>query len=351
MSARISSGVLRLWCLAAVVCTAQPSISAAEKSAPTADGRSPASPANYAALTDREAEWYGSTFWTGPDWTRVGKDWHHPGQNTPSVRRFMTPRDGRVTITGRVFKLHLNGDGIRAGIRHNDREVWKAEIAGKDDKGVEPNLTLDVKQGDALRFVVDKRGNIGCDTTGWDPVIAYADGEKFQASAVFAAKKQGAGGWFYEMLGQGESPVAGKPPVFGPEAFPEPPTVAITAAAADELLKADWLAQRGTDACADACRQELTRAERILQRMSERLDPAALGKWRKTLAEWRGRLTEPASDELYLGLRRMKRELLLADPALDFSSILCIDNPYVHGSEAIHEIRHRNEDTATPGGR
>ena len=170
MSARTSSGLLRLWCLAAVVCTAQSSISAAEKSAPTADGRSPASPANYAALTYRHAEWYGSTFWTGPDWTRVGKDWHHPGQNTPSVRRFMTPRDGRVTITGRVFKLHLNGDGIRASIRHNDREVWKAEIEGKDDKGVEPNLTLDVRQGDALRFVVDKRGNIGCDTTGWDPV-------------------------------------------------------------------------------------------------------------------------------------------------------------------------------------
>ena len=127
--------------------------------------------------------------------------------------------------------------------------------------------------------------------------------------------------------------------------------MAITAAAADELLKADWLAQRGTDACADACRQELTRAERILQRMADRLDAATLGKWRKTLAEWHGRLAEPASDELYLGLRRMKRELLLADPAIDFSSILCIDNPYVHGSEAIHEIRHRNEDTATPGGR
>jgi hypothetical protein len=194
-------------------------------------------------LTYRDAEWYGSTFWTGPDWTRVGKDWHHPGQNTPSVRRFMAPRDGRVTITGHVFKLHLNGDGIGASIRHNDREIWKAEIAGK---------TLDVKKGDALRFVVDKRGNIGCDTTGWDPVIAYPDGEKFQASAAFAAKKHGAGGWFYEMLGQGKSPVAGKPPVFGPEAFPEPPTVAIAAAAADELLKADWLAQRRTDTYADA---------------------------------------------------------------------------------------------------
>ena len=158
---------------------------------------------NATLLTYRDAEWYGSTFWTGPDWTRVGKDWHHPGENTPSVRRFTAPRDGRLTVTGRVFKLHLDGDGIRASIRHNEREVWQAEIDGKDDQGVEPKLALDVKQGDALRFIVHKRGNIFCDTTGWDPVIAYADGQRFQASASFAAKKQGEGGWFYEMLGPG----------------------------------------------------------------------------------------------------------------------------------------------------
>jgi len=161
---------------------------------------------NATLLTYRDAEWYGSTFWTGPDWTRVGKDWHHPGENTPSVRRFTAPRDGRLTVTGRVFKLHLDGDGIRASIRHNEREVWQAEIDGKDDQGVEPKLALDVKQGDALRFIVHKRGNIVCDTTGWDPVVAYADGQRFQASASFAAKKQGEGGWFYEMLGPGAPP-------------------------------------------------------------------------------------------------------------------------------------------------
>jgi len=78
-------------------------------------------------LTYRNAEWYGSTFWTGPDWTRVGKDWHHPGQNNPSVRRFDVPRDGRVTITGRVFKLHLSGDGsaARAAARRNAAGSWR----------------------------------------------------------------------------------------------------------------------------------------------------------------------------------------------------------------------------------
>ncbi|HUT92673.1 MAG TPA: hypothetical protein VMY37_24485, partial [Thermoguttaceae bacterium] len=129
----------------------------------------------YRKLTYRADVWYGSTYWTGPDWTRVGKNWHHPGANTPSVRRFTAPRDGHVRITGRAFKLHLDGDGVRLWIRHGRRTVWEAEIDGKDAAGVEPNVELDVRAGDAIRFAVDKRGKIYCDTTGWDPVITYDD--------------------------------------------------------------------------------------------------------------------------------------------------------------------------------
>ena len=95
-----------------------------------ADGQNAA---RYRDLTYRNDVWYGSTYWTGPDWTRVGKDWHHPGTNTPSVRRFTVPRDGRATITGRAYKLDANaggGDGVRLSIRHGSRTVWKAEIDG-----------------------------------------------------------------------------------------------------------------------------------------------------------------------------------------------------------------------------
>ncbi len=153
----------------------------------------------YQKLTYRNAEWYGSTFFTGPDWTRVGRDWHHPGNETPSVRRFTVPRAGRITVSGRVFKLHQLGDGIRAIIRHNDREVWRGEIEGADGQGLEPNVMLDVAQGDAIRFIVHKRGQITCDTTGWDPVITYADGPPQRASEAFDQHEQGYGGWWYEM--------------------------------------------------------------------------------------------------------------------------------------------------------
>ena len=155
----------------------------------------------HARLTYRSDVWYGSTFWTGPNWTRVGKNWHHPGENTPSVRRFTCPRDGRITISGRVYKLHTHpSDGVRLSIRHRGQDVWQAEIDGPDDQGVEPSVTLDVRRGDAVRFVVHKRVAISCDTTHWDPLIAYDDGPSFQASKAFSTKKQGNGGWFYEML-------------------------------------------------------------------------------------------------------------------------------------------------------
>ena len=167
-------------------------------------------------LTHREDNWYGSTYWTGPDWTRVGKDWQHPGENTPSVRRFTCPRDGKVTVTGRVAKAHVDPktDGVRVIIRHGDKIAWQAEIDGGDAKGLEPNLTLDVRKGDALRFVVHKRGQIYCDTTRWDPAIAYADGESFLASKGFSTTRQGEGGWSYEMEADAQAG-AGSPVAYG----------------------------------------------------------------------------------------------------------------------------------------
>ncbi len=155
----------------------------------------------YPELSHRNETWYGSTFWSGPDWTRVGKDWHHPGENTSSIRRFNVPRDGRLTIGGRVYKAHVDKatDGVRLAIRHGPREVWQAEINGDDAQGVEPRLTLDVHKGDAIRFIVHKRGTIYCDTTHWDPVVTYADGQAFQASQGFLTKKQPGSPWSYEV--------------------------------------------------------------------------------------------------------------------------------------------------------
>ena len=286
-------------------------------------------------LTHRDAEWYGSTFWTGPDWTRVGRDWHHPGEKTPSVRRFAAPRDGRVTVTGRVFKLHLAGDGIRAMIRHNDREIWKAEIDGKDDRGVEPKLALDVKKGDALRFIVHKRGGIACDTTGWDPVVTYADGQRFQASASFAAKKQGEGGWFYEMLGKGEVPQQVKPLVPVPvELKQELARLAGSLAPATDpgllllALEEWWRDDQMTDAPAAyiaAIKDHDARTQKLAAEFGDRLKPELQRAVASAPAV--GVQASACSDlaklrPLYLQARLLKRELLFANPLLNFDQLL-----------------------------
>ena len=99
--------------------------------------------AGYAPLKHREEMWYESTFWQGGEqWLRVGKDWHHPGDRGPSVRRFLAPADGTLTITGRVYKAHRDGDGVRVAILHNGQRVWQHELEGKDGEGVDPNLSL-----------------------------------------------------------------------------------------------------------------------------------------------------------------------------------------------------------------
>ncbi|MDY0166928.1 MAG: hypothetical protein RBS80_10315 [Thermoguttaceae bacterium] len=193
--------------------------------------------AGYGLMTHNEGIWYESTFWQGGEnWLRVGKDWHHPGDRAPSVRRFTAPRDGTLRITGRVYKAHLAGDGVGATILHSPEgsgiftrngpegaaqkslpasfpatgiPVWRHELAGDDGEGVDPNLELTVNAGDAIRFVVDKLGAISCDTTRWDPVVTYADGQAFRASEAFGAKRQGVGNWWYE------APVADNAPAPG----------------------------------------------------------------------------------------------------------------------------------------
>jgi len=295
-------------------------------------------------LVHREAEWYGSTFWTGPDWTRVGKDWHHPGQNTPSVRRFTAPRDGRVTVSGRVFKRHLDGDGIRASLQHNDRELWHVELDGTDGQGVDLQLAFEVKTGDALRFVVGKRGTIFCDTTGWDPAVTYADGERFQASTSFAAREQGAGGWFYEMAGDGAAPPTAPPAVPVPlELEDELARLAPELAPRSDLdllrlaLEEWWRDDRMTDSPARyvaAIHVQSARAQRLAGELDRdsgsRSSPTAAA----LLAAAGALLAEGGPDQAderaglaalrrhYLRTRLVKRAVLLAHPLLDFDQLL-----------------------------
>ncbi|MDR0391564.1 MAG: hypothetical protein LBH59_06635 [Planctomycetaceae bacterium] len=142
--------------------------------------------------------WYDSNYWVGKGWTRIGKNWQHPDEQNDAIRTFVVPKDGNITIAGTVKKLHLDGDGVVASILHNDKELWKKTIDGKDNIGVNTNISLVVKKGETLRFVVNKRKSIKCDTTGWNPTITYQNSnEIFNAETAFS-NKQGNDNWYYE---------------------------------------------------------------------------------------------------------------------------------------------------------
>ena len=64
-----------------------------------------------------------------------------------------------------------------------------------------------------------------------------------------------------------------------------------------------------------------------------------------------GQRIDPQVQELYLAVRRVKRRIALANPVLDFDSVLFIDQPYPSGSEWAHEARHRDGIMAVAGGR
>ena len=64
-----------------------------------------------------------------------------------------------------------------------------------------------------------------------------------------------------------------------------------------------------------------------------------------------GQRIDPQVHELYLAVRRVKRRIALANPVLDFDSVLFIDQPYPSGSEWAHEARHRDGIMAVAGGR
>ncbi|MCC6729479.1 MAG: hypothetical protein IT208_09075 [Chthonomonadales bacterium] len=94
-------------------------------------------------------------------------------------------------------------DGVDLRILLNDRAAWPPEGWARSTDSASTarhDLALEVRAGDRIAFVVGRHGNITCDTTEWDPIVAYEGGERHQASAGFSGE-QGRRGWRYAWLG------------------------------------------------------------------------------------------------------------------------------------------------------
>ena len=98
------------------------------------------------------------------------------------------------------------GDGIDAKILLNGQQVWPAtnwQYVANATVRVPFEFDAEVQPGDKLVFLVNMHGNIGYDTTAFDPTITYADGETHTASKEFSGQAR-QNGWRYQYLENGK---------------------------------------------------------------------------------------------------------------------------------------------------
>lgn len=118
--------------------------------------------------------WQG-TYWGGTEsFDRIYADLMHPGPSEMPLLKWLAPRTGTVFIGGTVRDADQScGDGISASLVHNGTQIFAATIPNGDTVGVSPNMSRNVAAGDALFFIVSPNSNNNCDSTRWDPSIAY----------------------------------------------------------------------------------------------------------------------------------------------------------------------------------
>ena len=94
------------------------------------------------------------------------------------------------------------GDGINAKVLLGGKQVWPDkswQYVANATVAVPVDFSVEVAAGDKLVFLVNMKGNIGWDTTAFDPTIKYDDGQTHVASKEFS-DKQGQNGWRYQYI-------------------------------------------------------------------------------------------------------------------------------------------------------
>jgi len=120
------------------------------------------------------------------------------------------------------------------------------------------------------------------------------------------------------------------------------------------LVEQEWNSQLGTTNLTHAIKDEFLRIERIILRQKDDVSPTVIETNNNRLNNLRSKLsqTSPANlKNLYNEIRSFKRQLMLADKDIDFTSIVCIDNAYAKAPDRNHEISTRTENSAVHGGK
>jgi hypothetical protein len=124
--------------------------------------------------------WQGGPAW--PDaklgWAQLTAEGGHAGNDAQHavIRRWVSPIDGTVAITGTITHAHAEGHGIVARIvssRHGELASWRLH----NQKAQAAIDAIEVKRGDTIDFVVGLRESLNNNDFTWAPVIKPADGK------------------------------------------------------------------------------------------------------------------------------------------------------------------------------
>ena len=132
----------------------------------------------------------------------------HPGNNPHGavIRRWIAPRDGTFTVTGKLAHPGKAGDGVRGRVVSSvegEMGVWTVLGASADTK-VEK---IKLKKGEALDFAVDCRENDNTDSFTWTVTVRIVDyGASF--SDDHGAIEWASAGGFSGLPGKPATPLA-----------------------------------------------------------------------------------------------------------------------------------------------
>lgn len=106
----------------------------------------------------------------------VSSNAQHPGNTADSVRTWISPSSGKITITGSVQKGSPDGDGITASIIKDSTNLWSQTIRTTTEVQPSGVTNIPVQQGTQIHFVVNRVGSISFDHTLWNPTIVLTPG-------------------------------------------------------------------------------------------------------------------------------------------------------------------------------
>jgi hypothetical protein len=254
-----------------------------------------------------------------------------------------------VTADASVCRVYVNGQAM--GEKLSDwRSVWGlrvsrhlkpgknviAIVAGKPGgaAGLIGRLTVRFESGPPLEVLTDRHWKKSAETRG-DWTAAEFDDSRWAAAHEIGPL--GIGPWANLAMTPSRQ-IVPWPAV--------PKTRPLTAEQTKELIEADWMQQAGNDPSPEDVAGEIEAARRIAARFSAHDKPPAfareLAELDRIAAQLRAtagaRRAEDEAPSLYLAARRAKRQIVLANPAIDFQRLLLIDGSPPGG----HESGHRN---------